>query len=277
MKDMKIRNLVKDVIQNKKFEIEMELDFNIHFSNGEGKNVIEEIKDMRNDPYFYQEHSEFLDDFEKNGDLRYVSQYMIFCDKLCPKNEKGENISGEFMKTATSNATKKKFRKHLIRKTNKKLKMLEKCFTDFCENDEFYKICKKITEMEKLKNDVESDIVELKKKITPKVFPDLKEKVNKYKVITAKNELFFYNLFTEVIKKLDAINIRIMRLRTQNKKDLEDVNYKITRLYITYFGIFGDYKEKIVALSECEDTLNSIKKELKRIEKKVEERENETR
>lgn len=262
--------ILADVINNKKFEIEIELDFYLNFIKSERKQVLEDLEEMRNDPYFYQEHSEFLDDFMTNGELRFVKEYTNFCNKLCPKNEKGENISAEeFLKIAKRDTTKKKFKKYLINKTNRKLKKLEKCFIEFCDDDKYYELQQKILEMKKMKKDVELDIEELTKKINPSIFPDLEQRVNKYKTIAAKNRLFFSNLFDEILKFLDDTNKEISELYNKNLVVAQELDLKISRLYIEFFNCLDDYVEKSIALSECEEWLKEIKQDICKINQQI--------
>ena len=180
--------ILADVINNKKYEIELELDFYLTFLDRDKNTVEETISEFKDNPYFYREHSEFLDNFEKFGEFNFIREYMNFCNNYYSNKKLSLD---ELSKVANDENVKAKFRSYLEKNTSKQLKKLKKCFIEFCEDESYFKLQRKMTEMIKIKKDIEYDIYDLITKMNPKIFPDLEDRVNKYKKIAADNKLFF--------------------------------------------------------------------------------------
>lgn len=268
-------NIVAETINSKKNEIKIELEFNLLLVENEIEKLNIKLNDMISNKYFFKEHKEFLKDFMMNGYSRYYQEYLTFCQRYLSKIKNGKRaiISEiEIIRIQSYKSIKKKFKKHLIHRASKDLEKLDKCLIEINNDEKFFKIQSKITEMEKLKKDVELDISELKRQITPKVFPELEKRVNEYRILTGNNDLFFSGLFTEVLKSLDMVDEKIMQLYSIFPNEFKDLNYDISRLYILYFNLLDDYQERIIDLSKCETNLREITSKVQSINEKVEER-----
>lgn len=272
MEKIELKNIVGDTINNKKLEMEIELECNLAFVDGDIEKVQMIMNEYTADKYFFKEHTEFLSDFMMNGYSKYIKRYRDFCEKICcrKENRKREIVSEiEIAKVASYNLTKRKFKKFLIRKTNKDMEKLKKCHTEFPDDSEFFRIQRKIREMEKMKKDIEDDLYFLKKKIKPEIFPDLEKKVENYRTIAANNWFFFSTMFDGVLSELDELDNQIMELVENNAQNSKKLNYEISKLYVYFFNLFDDYAENLISLSECEETLMDIIKELEKLRKDV--------
>lgn len=272
MEQIELKNIVANTINNKYIEMQLELKCNLAFADGDIEKVEMMIDDHVSDKYFYKEHTEFLKDFMMNGYSRYIKKYRAFCEKICSRKESGKRaiISEiEVAKVASYNSTKNKFKKYLIRKANKDMERLKKCLIEFCDDSKFFEIQRKIREMEKLKRDLEDDICSLRNKIKPDIFPDLEEKVEKYKIITANNWLFFSAMFDGLLSELDELDDEITELIENDAPNIKKFEYRVSELYVRFFNLFDDYAENFISLSECEKLLMDIIKALKKLRKDV--------
>lgn len=278
MKIIKNKGVVADTINNKKYEIELELEFNLAFVDGNYERIEQTINDIITDKYNYKIHKKFIKDFIYNGYSRFCKMYWNYCKGLCEKQLKGKDIlTIQIAKMQKYHSVKMKFKKYLINQNRKKLRELEKCFDCFFEDDKYYAKINKISQMKKLKYDIEVDIEDMKKELNPEIFPDLEQRVIEYKEIDTANRLFFSALFSDVLELMDEVNNKISKIPKKFSKEIKELQFDLSYQYILYFNLLDDYEEKNIELTFCEERLININAEAVKIKRKVEEVTNESK